>query len=172
MPTEIHYIMAKTSNAKERPNKTSSGGGTSSTKKPSTGGGQKKSTPNISNKSRPAMKSNAAAAAGPSANKRNNNKNRKRGSGSAKPQYSHFEQQRLDRLREKDERRAIKEEKLIARKKERTKRIKILTKKNRKGQPLMNGRMELLLEKIQKSMWRRGLAQLFLELYTSLIIII
>lgn len=140
--------MAKTSNAKERPNKTGGGGGTSSTKKP--GGGPKKSTPNISNRSRSAMKSNAAA--GPSANKRNNNKNRKRGSGSAKPQYSHFEQQRLDRLREKDERRAIKEEKLMARKKERTKRIKILTKKNRKGQPLMNGRMELLLEKIQKSM--------------------
>lgn len=107
----------------------------------------------ISNKSRPPMKSKGGPASGrstaPQPSKKNN---RKRGSGSAKPQYSHFEQQRLDRLREKDERRAIKEEKLIARKKERTKKIKILTKKNRKGQPLMNGRMELLLEKIQKSM--------------------
>lgn len=64
--------------------------------------------------------------------------------------FSHFEEQRLDRLREKDERKAKKEEKLLLRKKERTKKLKILTKKNRKGQPLMNGRMEMLLEQIKK----------------------
>lgn len=81
--------------------------------------------------------------------KKNNNK---RGSGSAKPQFNHFEQQRLDRIREKDEQKAKKEEKKLNQKKERTKKMKILTKKNRKGQPLMNGRMELLLEKIKKSM--------------------
>lgn len=84
-----------------------------------------------------------------SAPKKNNNK---RGSGSAKPQFNHYEQQRLDRIREKDEQKAKKEEKKLHQKKERTKKMKILTKKNRKGQPLMNGRMELLLEKIKKSM--------------------
>lgn len=84
-----------------------------------------------------------------SAPKKNNNK---RGSGSSKPQFNHYEQQRLDRIREKDEQKAKKEEKKLHQKKERTKKMKILTKKNRKGQPLMNGRMELLLEKIKKSM--------------------
>lgn len=71
---------------------------------------------------------------------------------SSKPQYNHYEQQRLDRIREKDERKACKEEKLLQRKKERTKKLKILTKKNRKGQPIMGGRIELLLEKIKQSM--------------------
>lgn len=66
-------------------------------------------------------------------------------------QITHYEQQRLDRIREKDERKAKKEEKILLRKKERTKKLKILTKKNRKGQPVMGGRMELLLEKIQQS---------------------
>lgn len=64
---------------------------------------------------------------------------------------NHYEQQRLDRIREKDERRAKKEEKQLVRRKERNDRIKILTKKNRKGQPVMGGRMELLLQKIQQS---------------------
>lgn len=67
---------------------------------------------------------------------------------------NHYEQQRLDRIREKDERKAKKEEKLLVRKKERNAKLKILTKKNRKGQPVMGGRMELLLEKIKQSCGR------------------
>lgn len=78
--------------------------------------------------------------------------NSKRGAGSSKTQFNHYEQQRLDRIREKDEQKAKKEEKKLLQKKARTQKMKILTKKNRKGQPLMNGRMELLLEKIKKSM--------------------
>lgn len=74
------------------------------------------------------------------------------GSGSAaKPKINYYEQQKLDRIREKDERKAIKEERLLLRKKERTAKLKILTKKTRKGQPMMGGRMELLLQQIQKS---------------------
>lgn len=69
----------------------------------------------------------------------------------AKPiKINYYEQQKLDRLREKDERKAKKEEKLLLRKKERNAKLKILTKKNRKGQPIMGGRMELLLQQIQK----------------------
>lgn len=81
---------------------------------------------------------------------------RKSGGGSGsnvavKPKINYYEQQKLDRIREKDERKAIKEERLLLRKKERTAKLKILTKKTRKGQPMMGGRMELLLQQIQKS---------------------
>lgn len=90
----------------------------------------------------------AGSSGGPPSKKRP----RKSGGGNINGvQITHFEQQRLDRIREKDERKAKKEEKLLLRKKERTMKLKILTKKNRKGQPVMGGRMELLLEKIQKS---------------------
>lgn len=64
---------------------------------------------------------------------------------------NYYEQQRLDRIREKDERKAKKEEKQLVRQKERNAKLKILTKKNRKGQPVMGGRMELLLEQIRKT---------------------
>lgn len=92
---------------------------------------------------------NKKGAAGPPSKKRP----RKSGGGGniGGVQITHFEQQRLDRIREKDERKAKKEEKLLLRKKERTKKLKILTQKNRKGQPVMGGRMELLLQKIQNS---------------------
>lgn len=69
----------------------------------------------------------------------------------AKPKINYYEQQKLDRIREKDERKANKEERLLLRKKERTAKLKILTRKTRKGQPMMGGRMELLLQQIQKS---------------------
>lgn len=68
------------------------------------------------------------------------------------PQFKYFEEKRLQRIREKDERKAKKEEKLLLRKKEKLRKVKILTKKNRKGQPVMGGRMELLLEKIKRNM--------------------
>jgi len=67
------------------------------------------------------------------------------------PQFKYFEEKRLQRIREKDERKAKKEEKLLLKKKEKLRKVKILTKKNRKGQPIMSGRMELLLEKIKRS---------------------
>lgn len=68
------------------------------------------------------------------------------------PQFKYFEEKRLQRIREKDERKAKKEEKLLLKKKEKLRKVKILTKKNRKGQPVMGGRMELLLEKIKRNM--------------------
>lgn len=68
------------------------------------------------------------------------------------PQFKYYEEKRLQRIREKDERKAKKEEKLLVKKKEKLRKMKILTKKNRKGQPIMGGRMELLLEKIQRNM--------------------
>lgn len=68
------------------------------------------------------------------------------------PQFKYYEEKRLQRIREKDERKAKKEEKLLLKKKEKLRKMKILTKKNRKGQPVMGGRMELLLEKIKRNM--------------------
>lgn len=68
------------------------------------------------------------------------------------PQFKYFEEKRLQRIREKDEQKAKKEEKLLLKKKEKFRKEKILTKKNRKGQPIMGGRMELLLEKIKRNM--------------------
>lgn len=68
------------------------------------------------------------------------------------PQFNYYEEKRLQRIREKDERKAKKEEKLLLKKKEKLRKVKILTKKNRKGQPIMSGRMELLLEKIKRNL--------------------
>lgn len=70
-----------------------------------------------------------------------------------KPVRNHFsfaEEKRLDRIREQNERKAEKEAKKLQAKKEKKRKLKILSKKNRKGQPVMKGRMELLLEKIEK----------------------
>lgn len=73
--------------------------------------------------------------------------------GKGKPVRNHFsfaEEKRLDRIREQNERKAEKEVKKLQAKKEKKRKLKILSKKNRKGQPVMKGRMELLLEKIEK----------------------
>lgn len=73
--------------------------------------------------------------------------------GKGKPVRNHFsfaEEKRLDRIREQNERKAEKEAKKMQAKKEKKRKLKILSKKNRKGQPVMKGRMELLLEKIEK----------------------
>lgn len=65
---------------------------------------------------------------------------------------THVEEKRLDRIREQSERRAEKEAKKILQRKQQKRKTKILAKKNRKGQPVMGGRMQLLLEKIEKRM--------------------
>lgn len=70
-----------------------------------------------------------------------------------KPARNHFsfaEEKRLDRIREQNERKADKEAKKMQARKEKKRKLKILSKKNSKGQPVMKGRMELLLEKIEK----------------------
>lgn len=64
--------------------------------------------------------------------------------------FTQAEERRLERIRQQNERRAEKEAKLLIAKKEKKRKTKIFAKKNRHGQPLMSGRMELLLEKIQK----------------------
>lgn len=68
---------------------------------------------------------------------------------------NHFtiaEEKRLDRIREQNERKAEKEAKKLVAKKEQKRKMKILSKKTSRGQPVMKGRMELLLEKIEKRM--------------------
>lgn len=65
---------------------------------------------------------------------------------------THAEEQRLERVREQSERKAAKEAQILQRKKEKKRKLKILAKKNSKGQPVMRGRMQLLLEKIEKRM--------------------
>lgn len=60
------------------------------------------------------------------------------------------EARRLERIREQSESKAVKEAHQLQRKKEKKRKLKILAKKNSKGQPVMKGRMELLLEKIEK----------------------
>lgn len=63
---------------------------------------------------------------------------------------SRAEESRLDRIREQSERKAEREAKKLQQKKQQKRKMKILAKKNRKGQPVMGGRMQLLLEKIEK----------------------
>lgn len=111
------------------------------------GGGSKapKTGPNTSKrtgiKSKPQFKSNGGGAS------------TSKGKSKGKPVRNHFsfaEEKRLDRIREQNERKAEKEAKKLQAKKEKKRKLKILSKKNRKGQPVMKGRMELLLEKIEK----------------------
>lgn len=71
-------------------------------------------------------------------------------SGNRPNRFTQAEERRLDRIREQNERRAEKEAKLLIAKKDKKRKTKIFAKKNRRGQPVMSGRMELLLEKIQK----------------------
>lgn len=65
-------------------------------------------------------------------------------------QFTFAEEKRLQRIREQNERKAEKEAKLLIAKKEKKRKLKIFAKKNHRGQPVMQGRMELLLEKIEK----------------------
>lgn len=68
----------------------------------------------------------------------------------ARNQFTMAEERRLERIREQNERKAEKEAKKMIVQKEKRRKLKILAKKNSKGQPLMKGRMQLLLEKIEK----------------------
>lgn len=65
-------------------------------------------------------------------------------------QFTIAEERRLERIRQQNERKAEKEAKLLLVKKEKKRKLKIFSKKNTKGQPVMKGRMQLLLEKIEK----------------------
>lgn len=65
---------------------------------------------------------------------------------------THAEEQRLERIREQSERKAVKEAQILQKKKEKKRKLKMLAKKNSRGQPIMKGRMQLLLEKIEKRM--------------------
>nr|ACZ26292.1 hypothetical protein [Mayetiola destructor] len=85
----------------------------------------------------------------PKSNTNSNNNNKKRNK-SGKNQFKIAEERRLDRIREKNEQKAEKEAKILLAKKEKKRKMKILLKKTGRGQPMMGGRMELLLEKIQK----------------------
>lgn len=80
----------------------------------------------------------------------NKSKNNKKGDKPGRNQYTFAEEKRLQRIREQNERKADKEAKILLAKKDKKRKLKILSKKNTKGQPIMGGRMELLLEKIQK----------------------
>lgn len=65
---------------------------------------------------------------------------------------SRSEEKRLDQIREQSERKAEREAKKLQQRKQQKRKTKILSKKNKKGQPVMGGRMQLLLEKIEKRM--------------------
>jgi len=53
-------------------------------------------------------------------------------------------------LEAKEQKEKAKKEALEAYKKKKMEKFKVLSKKTRRGQPVMAGRMQLLLEKIQK----------------------
>lgn len=65
-------------------------------------------------------------------------------------QFTFGEEKRLEKIRLQNERKADKEAKLLIARKEKKRKLKIFAKKNTKGQPVMSGRMELLLAKIEK----------------------
>ncbi|XP_013137863.1 PREDICTED: thyroid transcription factor 1-associated protein 26 [Papilio polytes] len=65
----------------------------------------------------------------------------------------HYEKLKLEKLQKQQELEKSKQEKaqkLQEYKKKKQERFKKLSKKTKKGQPVMTGRLELLLEKIQK----------------------
>lgn len=107
-------------------------------KKKSSGGGSNPPTNEI--KQKPQFKKN---------NSKHLNSNKKPGAGN-RNQFTFAEEKRLDRIREQNERKADKAAKLLVAQKEKKRKLKIYAKKNRNGQPVMKGRMELLLEKIEK----------------------
>lgn len=78
-----------------------------------------------------------------------NQKGNKPGPGK-RNQFTFAEEKRIEKIRLQNERKAEKEAKLLIAKKDKKRKLKIFSKKNNKGQPVMKGRMELLLEKIEK----------------------
>ncbi|XP_048484085.1 thyroid transcription factor 1-associated protein 26 [Plutella xylostella] len=69
----------------------------------------------------------------------------------AKEQFEKIKQQKIDKQKEIEKAKEEKKQKMHEYKKKKQERFKKLSKKTKKGQPVMTGRMELLLEKIQKS---------------------
>lgn len=75
---------------------------------------------------------------------------KKQGFAGKRNQFTFAEEKRIEKIRLNNERKAEKEAKLLIAKKDKKRKLKIFSKKNSKGQPVMKGRMELLLEKIEK----------------------
>nr|XP_049701938.1 thyroid transcription factor 1-associated protein 26 homolog [Helicoverpa armigera] len=69
----------------------------------------------------------------------------------AKAHFDKVKQEKLQKQQEKQKIQEEKKQKLDEYKKKKNERFKKLSKKTKKGQPVMTGRLELLLEKIQKS---------------------
>lgn len=68
----------------------------------------------------------------------------------AKERYNSLKQQKLEKQKEIERKKEIKMQKLQEYKKKKAERFKKLSQKTKKGQPVMTGRLEMLLEKIQK----------------------
>jgi hypothetical protein len=69
----------------------------------------------------------------------------------AKQEYQHRLNEKKKRIEKAAQVKAEREEALKKYKEKKTRNSKILSMKTKKGQPLMKGRIELLLEKIQQS---------------------
>ncbi|KAJ8710222.1 hypothetical protein PYW07_009588 [Mythimna separata] len=69
----------------------------------------------------------------------------------AKEHFNKVKQEKLEKQEEKQRVKEQKQQKLEEYKKKKNERFKKLSKKTKKGQPVMTGRLELLLEKIQSS---------------------
>lgn len=80
----------------------------------------------------------------------NKKSNKKQGNSGQRNQFTFAEEKRIDKIRLQNEKKAEKEAKLLIARKDKKRKLKIFSKKNNKGQPVMKGRMELLLEKIEK----------------------
>lgn len=70
----------------------------------------------------------------------------------AKLEYERVKELKEQEKQERAEKRKEREEAIKKSKQQRIERIKKLTQKTKKGQPVMKGRIEILLEKIQKQM--------------------
>lgn len=80
----------------------------------------------------------------------NKKSNKKQGNSGQRNQLTFAEEKRIDKIRLQNEKKAEKEAKLLIARKDKKRKLKIFSKKNSRGQPVMKGRMELLLEKIEK----------------------
>ncbi|CAB3359769.1 Hypothetical predicted protein [Cloeon dipterum] len=65
-------------------------------------------------------------------------------------EFERIKQQKLDRKADLERKKAEKEQKLKEYREKKAERFKRLSKKTKKGQPVMKDRLEMLLEKIQK----------------------
>lgn len=69
----------------------------------------------------------------------------------AKEHFNKLKQEKLEKQQQKQRIKEQKQQKLDEYKKKKNERFKKLSKKTKKGQPMMTGRLELLLEKIQSN---------------------